>query len=241
MPECCSPKADYSRFGAAGGKKHWHSRNLAQVSNLVSSVSVTDEEEAGSPEPAEIMLQRVHSLIRQAHEQSMGQSRTQEVGNPPLPQAERAASWQGLSVQSMPQAVPLSRKRILQSVVPIQTRPAVVPVQVDIRQIAGMQAAPQANFVQTACRVVPLQLGVLLPPPSHSKQTTLAQAAAEQSLRQHFGIELPAGGWQANHPTSASMGAAIEHVCNPCVLATSRHGCHSGDSCRFCHSPTDCS
>ena len=205
---------------------------------------VTDEEDEGPPEPVEITLQRVHSLIRQAHEnheKSLGPSGAHDVGNPPLPQAERAASWQGLSAQSMPQALPMSSERILQSAVPIQTRPAVVPVQVDMQQIAGMQAAPQANSLQTAHGAVSLQLGVLLPPPSHSKQTTQAQVAAKQSLTEHFGIELPAGGLQANHPTSASMGAARHHVCNPCVLATSRHGCRRGDSCRFCHSPTDCS
>ena len=128
----------------------------------------TDEEEEGLPEPAEITLQRlhslirrlqrVHSLIRQAHEQGLGPSRTQEVWNLPLLQAERqpteeaaeAASWQSLPAQSMPQAFPIRRERILQSAVPIQLRPAVVPVQVNMQQIAGMQAAPQANSMQTA-------------------------------------------------------------------------------------------
>ena len=257
---------------------------------------VTDEEEEGLPEPTEITLQRVHSLIRQAHEKRLGRSQAQEVWKPPLLQAERqptkdgaeAAAWQGMPFQSVPKAVTIHLERMLPCEIPIQASPA-VPVQVNMHQIPGLQAAPQADPLQTATEAVPMQFGVLQPPAAQASiQTTLAQAAAKQSLVKHFGAELmlqpalqtmqatwqptskallasavpptsqcplprassrpcscascalPPSGYTADHPGSGSTGAAedTDHDCNPCVLATSRHGCCRGDSCRFCHSTT---
>ena len=254
---------------------------------------VTDEEEEGPPEPAEVTLQRVHCLIRQAHAKGLGQSQTQEVLRPPLLQAERqpikeaveAASWQGMPYSGMPQSVSIYLERMLPCEIPTQASPA-APVQVNMHQIPGLQAAPQADPRQTATRAIPMQFGVLQPPVA--MQTTLAQAAARQSLAKHFGAEvalqpalqtmqatrqptseallasavpptsqcplprassqpcscascaLPPSGYTADHPGSGSTGAAedTDHDCNPCVLATSRHGCRRGDSCRFCHSTT---